>query len=101
MLLCVEIFRRKNRRDLEFIIGGKKARKCLSEVESLGELLAAAASRLDFEHPKRISSSICLTLGDGRDGDTPLLEDQDELQLKLLTGSKSDRGVVSLLLQQR
>jgi hypothetical protein len=65
MLLCCEIFRSKTRRDLEFMVGGKSAREYLSEVVGIGELLAAAAaaSRLGFEHPKRTSSSICLTFG--------------------------------------
>jgi hypothetical protein len=46
------------------MVGGKSARERLSEVVSIGELLAAAAaaaSRLGLGHPKRISSSICLT----------------------------------------
>jgi hypothetical protein len=48
------------------MVGGKSARERLSEVVGIGELLAAAAaaaSRLGLEHPKRISSSICLTFG--------------------------------------
>ena len=63
MLLCFEIFRSKIRRDLEFMPGGNSAREFVSEVVDISELLAAAASRLGHEHPKRISSSICLTLG--------------------------------------
>jgi hypothetical protein len=69
MLLCFEIFRSKIRRDLEFIPGGKSARESVSEVVDISELLAAAAaSRLGHEHLKRISSSICLTFGVGKNG---------------------------------
>lgn len=68
MLLCFEVFRRRSRRDLEFIPGDKSARECLSEVVDISELLAAAASRLALVNPKRIPSSICLTFGGGRNG---------------------------------
>jgi hypothetical protein len=77
MLLCCEIFQSKTRRDLEFMVGGKSARECLSEVVGIGELLAAAAagSRLGFEHPKRTPSSICLTLGMEAKAERQLLEE--------------------------
>jgi transposase len=61
------------------MVGGKTARERLSEVVGIGELLAAAAaaaaSRLGFEHPKRTSSSICLTFGMEEMSERRLLEE--------------------------
>jgi hypothetical protein len=68
------------------MVRGKSARECLSEVVGIGELLAAAAAvAWAFEHPKRTSSSICLTFGVEEMAERRLLEEEDDLHLRLLT----------------